>query len=291
MRSFPVWHSRHGAIATSVGALRAGRGWGRCSVGCDEMAVVRVASPKGGAGKTTLAATIGVGLRKIGWRVLVLDCDRENALRLHFELKGDDLPGIANDGGDRRDWTDLVVEAPSGVFVIPFGSVAARESAGLAAHIGKNPGFVRRQLTPFFDYRDLAIVVDMPPGPSVYEVETDELADLDVVVLLADAMSLALLPRLQRGDFVWTGARKDRKPPTVGYVLDQVEPRYRLCRDVLALAQEVMGETLLGTVHHDEAVAEAVACQSTIFDYAPDSVAAHDMAAVANRVHDSLAPA
>jgi hypothetical protein len=39
----------------------------------------------------------------------------------------------------------------------------------------------------------------------------------------------------------------------------------------------------------DEAVAEAAACRMTVLNCAPDSVAAYDMAAVANRVHDTLA--
>jgi cellulose synthase operon protein YhjQ len=251
------------------------------------MPIVCVASPKGGAGKTTLAATLGVGLHRIGWRVLALDCDRENALRLHFEMPNDELPGIATALDDRQDWTDLVTETSCGVFVIPFGTAAAGDEARLSAHIGDNPGWVRRQLAPFFEYRDLAIVVDMPPGPSVYDSEIDTLADLHVAVLLADAISLALLPRLQRGDFAGNGA--GRKPSPTGYVLNQVEPRRRLCRDVLALAHEALGENLFGTVHQDEAVAEAAACQLTVLDYAPNSVAAHDMAAVANRVHDSLA--
>jgi cellulose synthase operon protein YhjQ len=250
------------------------------------MPVVCVASPKGGAGKTTLAATLGVGLHRIGWRVLALDCDRENALRLHFALPNDDVPGIASaDAG--QDWSELVIETPSGVFVIPFGAAAPREGARLTAHIGDNPGWIRRQLAPFCEYRDLAIVVDMPPGPSVYDAEIDPLADLRITVLLAEPISLALLPRLQRGDFGGNGA--SRKSSPTGYVLNQVEPRRRLCRDVLALAQEVLGEELFGTVHQDEAVAEAVACQLTVLDYAPDSIAAHDIAAVANRVHDSLA--
>ncbi len=252
------------------------------------MPVVCVASPKGGAGKTTLAATIGVALRRIGWRVLALDCDRENALRLHFELPSDELPGIANDGGAERDWTELAVETPSGVFVIPFGAAEASDSIRLTTLIGDNPGWVGRKLAPFFEYRDLAIVVDMPPGPSVYDAEIDTLADVHVAVLVADALSLALLPRFQRGDFGWGGA--PRKSPT-GYVINQVEPRHRLCRDVLVLGREVLGEALFGTVHHDEAVAEAVACRQTVLDYAPDSIAAHDIAAVANRIHDSLAPA
>ena len=50
----------------------------------------------------------------------------------------------------------------------------------------------------------------MPAGPSVFNVEIDPLADLHLLVLLADAMSLALLPKLQHGDFVFaetTGCR------------------------------------------------------------------------------------
>lgn len=253
------------------------------------MPVVCVASPKGGAGKTTLAAAIGVGLRRIGWRVLALDCDRENALRLHFELPGEELPGIASDSGGRRDWTDLAVEASSGVFVIPFGAAASGDIMRLSALIGANPGWVGRQLAPFCEYSDLVIVVDMPPGPSVYDAEIDALADLHVAVLLADPMSLALLPRLQRGDFA--GGVTARKSSATGYVINQVEPRSRLCRDVLALAQQALGESLLGVVHHDEAVAEAVACRQTVLDYEPGSAAAHDIATVANRIHDSLAPA
>ncbi len=251
------------------------------------MPVVCVASPKGGVGKTTLAATLAVGLHRIGWRVLALDLDRQNALRLHYELPSDEVPGIADDFSDGRDWTELVIEAPSGVFLIPIGGAAAEDCARLAAHIGDNPGWLRRQLDPFFAYRDLIIVVDMPPGPSVYDAALDGLADLHLAVLLADAMSLALLPRLQRGDFGGPG----RNSAATGYVLNQMEPRRRLCRDVKTLAQEVLGDSLYGTVHHDEAVAEAAACQLTVLDYAPESVAAHDIAAVANRVHDMFAPA
>jgi cellulose synthase operon protein YhjQ len=253
------------------------------------MPIVCVASPKGGVGKTTLTATISVGLHRIGWRVLALDFDRQNSLRLHYELPSDDLPGIADDFAASRDWTQLVVEAPSGVYLVPFGMVAAADGARLSAHIGANPGWVRRQLSPFFEYRDLIMIIDMPPGPSVWDTELDTLADLHLVVLLADAVSLALVPRLQRGDFRLGGGASRRAAP--GYVLNQIEPRRRLCRDVQAVARDLLGDRLFGTIHQDEAVAEAAACQSTVLDYAPESVAAHDIAAVANRVHDTLAPA
>lgn len=107
------------------------------------------------------------------------------------------------------------------------------------------------------------------------------LADLEITVLLADAMCLALLPRLRRGDFALeNGAleNRSRHPPPIEYVFNQIEPQRRLCCDVLGVAHEVLGATLFGSVHHDEAVAEAAACQMTVFDYAPESVAAHDIA-------------
>jgi len=106
-------------------------------------------------------------------------------------------------------------------------------------------------------------------------------------VLLADAMSLAALPKLQHGDYLLT-AGTDAMPP-LGYVLNQVDPRRQLCRDVLALSRDVLGDTLYGMVHQDEAVAEAAACQLTVLDYAPDSVASQDVTAVAQRLHGRLA--
>jgi hypothetical protein len=129
----------------------------------------------------------------------------------------------------------------------------ARGCARLSAHISENPGYAQRQLSPFLACRHLAIVADVPPGPSVYDVKTAALADLDVVVLLADAGSPALLPHVRRGDF--TGWNPSRKRARSGYVFNRIEPRRRLCRGVLALAREVPGETMLGTVHRDEAVA------------------------------------
>lgn len=132
------------------------------------------------------------------------------------------------------------------------------------------------------------VVIDMPPGPSPFNADLDPFADLHVVPLLADAMSLAVLPKLQHGELLMLGAGV-RAPP-VGFVLNQVDPRRQLCRDVLALSRDVLGDALYGIIHQDEGVAEAAACQLTVLDYAPESVASHDITAIAQRVHASLAP-
>ena len=166
------------------------------------MPLVCFASPKGGVGKTTLTATVGLALQRLGWRVLAIDLDRQNALRLHFELSSDDLPGIADESNGRRDWSDLVVETRSGVYLIPFGAAPAAHCLRLERFAGENPGWIRGQLEPFFEHRDLVLVLDMPSGPSSYGVAIDPIADLQVAVLLADPLSLALLPRMQARDFL-----------------------------------------------------------------------------------------
>lgn len=251
------------------------------------MPVVCFASPKGGVGRTTLAATIGVALHRLGWRVVAIDLDRQNALRLNFELP-EDLRGVVDELESGREWNELAVETPAGIFLVPFGAAAGAAAMRAHTHVAQNPGWLRQRLTPFMAQRDLVVVVDMPPGPSAFNVELDPLADLHLIVLLADAMSLAVLPKLQQGDYLLTAAGERR--PQVGYVLNQVDPRRQLCRDVLALSRDVLDDTLYGMVHQDEAVAEAAACQLTVLDYAADSVASHDITAVAQRVHGSLAP-
>lgn len=251
------------------------------------MPVVCFASPKGGVGRTTLTATVGVALRRLGWRVLAIDLDRQNALRLSFDLP-EDLRGVVDEIDSARPWDELAVETPVGIHLIPYGAVSATAALRLQAHVAQNPGWLRQRLTRLAEQRDLMVVIDMPPGPSPINVDLDPFADLHVVPLLADAMSLAVLPKLQHGELLMLEAGV--RAPQVGFVLNQVDPRRQLCRDVLALSRDVLGDALYGMIHQDEGVAEAAACQLTVLDYAPESVASHDITAIAQRVHASLAP-
>lgn len=63
------------------------------------MPLICVCSPKGGVGKTTLAANLAYSLARTGSKVLALDFDVQNALRLHFGV-----PLSDERGSWRRRW-------------------------------------------------------------------------------------------------------------------------------------------------------------------------------------------
>jgi cellulose synthase operon protein YhjQ len=250
------------------------------------MPLVCFASPKGGVGKTTLTANIGAALHRLGWQVLAVDFDIQNALRHHFELPPGALRGFASEADREHDWTELVVKTPSGMLLIPFGTAPVAATIAVTEYASAHRGWVRDRLAPFLERDDLVVVADMPPGPSPYLTELAPIADVAMAVLLADAASLMLLPRIRSGEFFRDpeGGRNDR----VGYVLNQIDHRRQLGRDVLALSEQVLGDDLYGSVHHDEAVAEAVACRLMVLDYAPDSAASDDLVAIARRLDRRL---
>jgi cellulose synthase operon protein YhjQ len=250
------------------------------------MPFVCFASPKGGVGKTTLTANVGVALHRLGWSVLAIDFDLQNALRSHFELPTGAGRGIANAVDRERDWTSLVVAAQSGVRLIPFGAAPVATGMALTTYAAAHPGWLRRRLSPFLAEPNLVVVADMPPGPSPFLSELWQIADLALAVLLADAASLALLPKIRSGEFFLDihSGRRDR----LGYILNQIDQRHQLGRDVLALSEQILDSDLYGTVHRDESVAEAVACRMSVLDYAPNSVASSDLVQIARRVAHRL---
>ncbi len=70
----------------------------------------------------------------------------------------------------------------------------------------------------------------------------------------------------------------------MGFVLNQWDNRTRLGRAAGEAAARHFGHRLLGIVYRDESVAEAIASQRLVGDYAPSSKAAHDLAALTGRI-------
>ena len=74
----------------------------------------------------------------------------------------------------------------------------------------------------------------------------------------------------------------------MGFILNQFDPRTRLSGAIADAVKRHMGERLLGIVYRDEHVAEAVAAQKVLANYAPASKANQDIAAIGRAILSRL---
>lgn len=249
------------------------------------MPLICVCSPKGGVGKTTLTANLAYALSRAGNKVLAIDFDVQNALRLHFGVPLSDGRGFVAKAGEAADWSQFVLSAGGNVFVLPYGDATEPQREAFEGRLGQDEHFLLRGLSTLLNYPGLIIIADFPPGPSPALKALSKLADLHLVSLLADTASLSLLPQVENNRL--TGDVLNRK---AGYyvVLNQSDNRRQISRDVTAFMEQRLGERLIGVVHRDESVIEANASQQSIFDFSPASAAAFDIELIARKVTNIL---
>ncbi len=255
------------------------------------MTLICFASPKGGVGKTTLAANIAYELARAGQRVIALDLDPQNALRLHFGISLNDTAGFTSQLTQRPDWRAYVRDTSLGVSLLPYGSSAMDSAIALSVAVGQAPALLQDPIDDILSSPDICLLVDTPPGPSSLLAALLSRTNLLITVLLVDATSISLIPALEQGNSYGAGPTAG-KGAAMGFILNQFDPRTRLGGIIADAATRHLGDRLLGTIYRDAAVAEAVAAQKVVANYAPDSKARQDIAAtsyaILTRLHMPL---
>jgi cellulose synthase operon protein YhjQ len=247
------------------------------------MTLICFASPKGGVGKTTLAANVANELARAGLRVIALDLDPQNALRLHFGVPLGDTVGFTHLLTQQPDWRHYLRSTPVGVSLLPYGSSAMRDAIALSVAIEQTPALIQRPVDDILSSPDTCLVVDTPPGPSSLLAALLPRTDLLLSVLLVDAMSISLIPAVEQGRSYGAGAAEG-SGPAMGFILNQFNPRTRLGGVIADAATQHLGERLLGMVYRDEYVTEAAAAQKVLANYAPASKANHDIVAISRAI-------
>ncbi|WP_067700324.1 MULTISPECIES: cellulose biosynthesis protein BcsQ [unclassified Erwinia] len=245
------------------------------------MPLVCVCSPKGGVGKTTLAANLAYTLARAGSKVLAIDFDVQNALRLHFGVPLSDGRGFVAKSADAPDWSQSILTTGGNIFVMPYGEVTEEQRITFEHNLTHDANFLIRGLHSVLNYPGLVIVADFPPGPGPALKAMSALADLHLVVLLADTASLSLLPQIENDKMIG-GALNHRAGHY--FVLNQSDSRRNISRDVTAFMQQRLGDRLLGVINRDESVAEANASQQSVFEFSPVSSAAFDIEIISKRI-------
>ncbi|MBC8730495.1 cellulose biosynthesis protein BcsQ [Paraburkholderia sp. UCT2] len=244
------------------------------------MKVIAVVSAKGGVGKTTLAANLASVLANSGRRVIALDLDPQNALRLHFGVPLDSIDGLSRATLSGNPWQTVMFDGIDGVTVLPYGALLEDDRRRLEAHIDQHPQWLTQTLQHLrLDASDI-VIVDTPPGSSTYVRTALSAATFALNIVLADAASYAAIPQMERLIETYAAPRADFGG--VGYVINQIDQSRQLTKDVLkVLRQMLAGKVFPGVIHLDEGVSEALACDTTLIHYDPLSQAAADFRACA----------
>ena len=213
-------------------------------------------SPKGGVGTSTVAANIALGLAERGVFVTAIDLTGQGALALCLG----DVSGAIDRSGEIDGGAAVVI---AGVRMVSPGE--DRSAAEIVAAIESH------------DSDDGVVIVDIASGDRQVLDLLLPAAALRLCVLTPDPATLAALP------LVYRDAQATRDDRTF-FLLNRVDDRLRLGRDIAAMLRGLLGDRLFGTVRRDEAVGEAFAMMETLASFAPASAALGDFRAIANRL-------
>ncbi|MGF1612476.1 MAG: cellulose biosynthesis protein BcsQ [Gammaproteobacteria bacterium] len=235
---------------------------------------ISVMSLKGGVGKTTFAANLAAGLSQGAGRVLAVDLDPQNALRLHFGVDPNEVNGLGWQALQGAPWQEALLRNQYGVDLLPFGELGMADQPDVWNAAG-GAEWVETILNDSLLKPYASVVIDTPPGPTPLLRQLMAISDLVFVVLLPDAASFACLPATRR-----LFQDNEGQPLSAGhpyYVLNQMDARKRLNRDVRALLSHVLGGSLLDMhIHSDANLTEALAQQQPVLRYAPMAQSARD---------------
>lgn len=244
------------------------------------MTLICIASPKGGVGKTTLTANLAYTLQRHGLNVTVIDFDSQDALKLHFGIPFNEPQGYVAEAPTTLYWQELVRTSPNGINILPYGHPNREERKRFDRFLADDDGLLLQQaLSPFYNDKDCVLLADMPPGHSTALEAISKLNPIYVTALLADSASVAVLPNIEDGEFYSTESQRN-----IYYVINQLDVRNELGRDVYGMLRQRLGSQLLGVVHRDPAVSEAHALQISILQHAYNSAVVDDLENIANNL-------
>lgn len=249
------------------------------------MHVISFVSSKGGVGKSTITANVAMALHQRGFRVLAIDLDPQNSLRLHLGMDAEDPSGIIREGLQRH----ALFTSPFGVHFAPFGHAADGDIKEFSTFLKKNPQWLAGNLAAMaplgFDF----VCIDTPPGPTPYLQQALGASDRAIAIMLADAASYAAVPQII--DLVELHTRGRRDFRGLNLLLNQMPLSSRISHQVRsALGNEPDVAMVPVSIHADPRVGMALANQEPAVVYAPNAMMSMDIDYLVDWLLDQTAP-
>jgi cellulose synthase operon protein YhjQ len=230
------------------------------------MNLMTLAGVRGGGGTTTMTVMLGDALAALGQRVLLVDLNASDLLRLHFGVPYDDGRGWAASLFP-DDWREQACQVGEHLLLVPFGRKSV-EASGVS-HLLRGDDFWLQALPGMGRMFDWALF-DCPPYPNRLAPVLRFRSTLDVLVANPDVAAHVLLAQI--------GLES-----TSYLLINDFEPSRQLERDVVLDWRCRYGPRVLPqAVYRDESLHEALACKKPVTRYLPHATASRAARALAS---------
>lgn len=217
--------------------------------------VVALLSGKGGVGRTTLTAGLACALERPNGRVLAIDLDPQNALALHLGL-GPQQAGIVEADEGAANWQDYLRTGHARTQCLAYGNAREDQQRRLEQVLEQDSNWLARHLAQLDLKAGDTVLIDTPTGASCYLRQVLQVADALLIVTLADAASYNSLQRLDR---LLASHRQGSRAPVCRYLINLLDDQRSFSLDMAEILRNQLGDQLLGTVHQDHQLGEALA--------------------------------
>lgn len=225
-------------------ALRQSRANGLPSV--TPARVIAIVSPKGGVGKTTIAGALADALSTTA-RTIAIDLDPQNALQYHMGVNAD----TPHHGWSNEDWNSSLQDGVGRTRILPYGAISEKERRTRERYLQEDSHWLARQLVCMNLNAADMVILDTPPGRTIYLEQALDVADQVIVVVTPDAGSFMVLDQID--------ALLEEHANRCSYIVNQFDASRTFCQDMLEVFKHRLGTKLIGVIPLDHAISEGLA--------------------------------
>ena len=201
------------------------------------MKTIAIANQKGGVGKTTTTANLGIGLARQGKSVLLIDCDAQGSLTESLSVTLSSLMGkvMADEPFNKLDG---ILQHPEGVSLLPSNIELSGMEVTLVNTMSRE--LVLREyineVKSSYDY----VLIDCTPSLGMLTINALAAADSVIIPVQAQYLPLKGLEQLIKT----IGKVKRQINPNLqieGILMTMVDTRTNFAKDIVALLRENYG--------------------------------------------------
>lgn len=240
--------------------------------------IIAIANHKGGVGKTTTTACVGVALSRMGKRVLLVDLDAQANLTSFFI--NEDIEACIYDALTNK--APLPIHRVSEFLsVVPASLELARAEIDLSTRIARER-ILATLLQPHSEEYDF-ILLDCPPSLGIITTNALVASSELYIPLTAEALPLKGLKMLE--DIVSEVQSSINPTLKVGGVIITRYNNRKLNKVVFDAIEAKYSDAVFSTkIRENISIAETPLYGGNIFEYAPDSNGAKDYEALAQEI-------